>query len=235
MRDIVDIVKNEIVAKINNSVEITSVSALSSNQQIIRLCSNKWCRVGKYLSDQDHFKWLIVSIDPAGFITVEKPQFSTGLVARQILYLHPPGFLFGTAKSANVEFVDRINAEESIFPLIWLVEWIREKELFRSSIERESDIRVYFLDEVDIKEYMNEDFRSEGVAPMLELKDGFNDAIRDNIQYFTKTTECVTRPITRFGEQDEKTGYFKNILNNDLSGCEETITLKVNRVEECKC
>ena len=62
MKDIYDIVQDEIFSKLNNEVKIVSASSLSGGTQTIVLCVQKWVRVGTYLKDVSNKNWLIQSI-----------------------------------------------------------------------------------------------------------------------------------------------------------------------------
>lgn len=228
MRDIYDIVQEEIFDKINVSVKVVSASALSGGNQTIEVCYNKWIRVGHYLTDINDKKWLIQSVTESG-IVVKKPTGATNIAINDTLSITSPKFLFGTRKSANAEY-----SKNRSLPIIWLVENIREKEYnYGSSIERESQLRFYFLDENNPNQYTNEDYRKNVVTPMYGLKDEFLRVVNTNKIF--KTFDSVDiRPITRFGNESEK-GMLENILNDNLSGLELNITLGVYRRKKCNC
>jgi hypothetical protein len=228
MKDIYDIVQDEIFNKINCVVKINSVTALSGGTQTISLCFNKWVRVGHYLTDSSDKQWLIQSITNNS-IVVKKPTGATDLVLHQELELKNPKFLFGTRFSANMEYL-----KAKGLPLIWLIETIRETEYnYGSSIERSSQLRFFLLDENNPKQYINDDYRKNVVTPMYGLKDEFLRVINSNTLF--KGYESVeVRPITRFGNENEK-GYAGNILDDNLSGIELSITLDIYRRKNCNC
>jgi hypothetical protein len=228
MKDIYDIVQDEIFNKLNCFVKINSITALSGGTQTISLCINKWVRVGHYLTDNSDKKWLIQSITNNS-IVVKKPTGATDLVLHQELELKNPKFLFGTRFSANMEYL-----KSKGLPLIWLVETISETEYnYGSSIERSSKLRFFLLDENNPKQYINDDYRKNVVTPMYGLKDEFLRVINKNTLF--KGYESVeVRPITRFGNENEK-GYTGNILDDNLSGLELNITLDIFRRKNCNC
>ena len=233
MKDIYDIVQDEIFSKLNNEVKIVSASALSGGTQTIVLCVQKWVRVGTYLKDVSNKNWLIQSITD-NEIVVKKPTGATNLSVNQTLTLIEPKFLFGTRISADNEYKKTSNDNRNKLPLIWLVENIRETEYnYGSAIERDASLRFYFLDDNNPKQYLNEDYRKNVVTPMIGLKDEFLRIVRSN-KIFQTYESVDIRTITRFGNETEQ-GVIENILSDNLSGLELSIKLSVKRKKECNC
>ena len=92
---------------------------------------------------------------------------------------------------------------------------------------------TFFLDDNNPEQFNNVDYRQKVVSPMIALKDEFLLVIQKNV-LFEDYGSCRTRPITRFGNEDEK-GSFENILDENLSGVELRITLPINKSGNCKC
>lgn len=232
MKDIFDIVKDEIVDKIDLTVKVISVSNVGS-VFTIELCNNKWLRVGQNLNDGTHL-WKVTEINSVGIITATKPTGATNIVKRQVLNIKTPTFLAGTKISVNNEWLGLGNDTRNKLPLIWLLESIDEQEFgIKSAIERKSKIRVLFLDDNNPKQYLIKDFRKNTVIPMLNLKDSFNEAVEKN-HLFDYIESWNSKPFTRFGTENEN-GFLKNILDADLSGVQEDVTLPIYKRKECKC
>jgi hypothetical protein len=232
MKDIFDIVKDEIIDKIDLTVKVISVSNVGS-VFTIELCDNKWVRVNQYLNNGSH-NWLITAINSNGIITATKPTGSSNITKRQILTIKEPTFMSGTKLAVNSEWLSLTNDMRNKLPLIWLLESIEEQEFgIKSSIERKSKIRVLFLDDNNPKQYLIKDYRKNVVIPMLGLKDGFNEAIKKNL-IFDYIESWSSKPFTRFGTENEN-GYLNNILDADLSGVQLDITLPIYKRKECKC
>jgi hypothetical protein len=232
MKDIFDIVKDEIVDKIDLTVKVISVSNVGSIFTI-ELCNNKWLRVGQNLNDGTYL-WKVTEINSVGIITATKPTGATNLVKRQVLNIKTPTFLAGTKISVNNEWLGLGNDTRNKLPLIWLLESIDEQEFgIKSAIERKSKIRVLFLDDNNPKQYLIKDFRKNTVIPMLNLKDSFNEAVEKN-HLFDYIESWNSKPFTRFGTENEN-GFLKNILDADLSGVQEDVTLPIYKRKECKC
>ena len=234
MIDIYDIVQNEIFANIDATVTITAVISAAGGSTVIELCNNKWIRVGQVITDADSKEWLITSIAANGYVTVTDPALSTPLARRQVLTIKAPKPLFGTHWSATNEYTLRGSDSRVKLPLMWFVEDMPSVEYgLKSSLERNSRIRLYFLDDNNPKQFLNADYRLNVVSPMIGLKDAFIKAVEDNL-LFDVLESWDTRTLTRFGNEDEK-GYFENILDENLSGVELVITLPIFKRGSCKC
>jgi len=234
MRDIYDLVQSEIFDKINTSVKVVSASALTSGNQNIEFCNNKWVRVGQYVKDSSDKLWKVISISSLGVVTLKKPTGATNITSKDVLYVITPKFLFGTHTSANNELTLKRQKTNDILPLIWLIENIGEVEYGKQSvIERDSSLRLFFLDDIDPSNGLNEDFRKNVVSPMLNLKDEFLNVVSNN-PIFKEYSSVDIRTITRFGNEKEK-GVFENILNDNLSGVELRITLNIYKKNKCNC
>lgn len=234
MRDIYELFQTEIVDKINCIVEVKNVTPLTNGSQNITLCNNKWLRVNQYLTDLNGFAWLVTNISNEEIITVKKPSGATDIVYLQKLTVKQPKFLFGSMTTANNEYLLRGLDNRQKLPLIWLVENITEKEYGReSSIERDSNFRVYLLDDNNPNQMLADDFRNEVVYPMIALKDEVVKAIQKN-RIFKRYDSIDTRPFTRFGNENEK-GVFQNILDDNLSGVELKINLSIYKDKKCIC
>lgn len=232
MRDIFDIFKTEIVDRIDNTVKVLTVTNVATTFTVT-LCNNKWVRVGQYLTDADNKQWRITEISEAGVITCTKPTGANDIVKRDILTIKEPVPLYGTNKTANADYIKLSNDSRLKLPLVWIVENVTEEEYgLMQSLERRSDIRVYFLDDNNPKQYATLDYRRNVVTPMLGLKDSFIDAVKGN-RLFDTLDSWRIRPITRLGNEDEK-GVFENILSENLSGVELRITLPIFKLN-CNC
>jgi hypothetical protein len=234
MRDIYDIVKEEIFDNIDLNVKVITANTSSGGTQVVTLCNNKWIRVGQNLTDSGDNLWIITAIATNGDVTLTVPSGESDLVRDAILTIKHPQWLFGTHWSANNEYTLKGNDSRVKLPLIWLVENVEETEYgIRSSKERDSRVRIYFLDDNNPTQYLNADYRLNVVSPMIALKDEVIRVIKDNL-LFGVLESWQTRPLTRFGNEEEK-GYFENILDENLSGVELRITLPINKKKNCKC
>jgi len=197
-------------------------------------CNLKWSRVGKIIMDETTGNsFTIVSVVDDGLILEPLPTNPTGEPPSSVLLLPCPFYLSGTKIAANNEWSKVTNSLMAKTPVIWLLELIRFKSYGReSTIDFETDVRLFFLDETNVTQYYTSDHRSNVVMPMSHLANEFMDAVARSRSYQTiDQYEIIT--FSRFGVEQEQ-GVFKNILDANLSGVEMRVTLTKYK-QNCKC
>lgn len=141
-------------------------------------------------------------------------------------------YLTGTRLAANQEWTIAGSDLRDKLPLVWLLETINEKFYGPGSpIERESELRIFFLNETNIAEWYTEDHRTNVVQPMTELALAFIDTI-NNTTGFPIVDEYQIRTFARFGVETQQ-GMIKNILDANLSGVELQMTLTIYKNYIC--
>jgi len=198
-------------------------------------CNGKWARVGKIVIDPvtGNSFTIVSAVENMYFVLKPLPTNPTVEPPGNVLLLPNPFYLSGTKIAANNEWSKVSNSLMAKTPVVWLLELIRFKSYGReSTIDFESDLRLFFLDETNVTQYYTSDHRSNVVSPMTELASEFIDTIGSLRQYKTVDQfEIIT--FSRFGvEQDQ--GVFKNILDANLSGVELRLTLTKYK-QNCKC
>lgn len=198
-------------------------------------CNLKWARVGKIVIDPvTGNSFTIVEImENEGLILEALPTNPTNEPAGNMLYLPYPFYLSGTKIAANSEWSKVSNSLMAKTPVVWLLELIRFKSYGReSTIDFESDLRLFFLDETNVTQFYTSDHRSNVVSPMTELASEFINTI-GSLRQFKTVDQYEIITFSRFGvEQDQ--GVFKNILDANLSGVELRLTLTKYK-QNCKC
>ena len=116
-----------------------------------------------------------------------------------VIYLTSPFYISGTKIATNNEWTISGNDLTTKTPLAWLLEIIRVRKYGRgNTIDFESDIRMFFLDETDITNYYTKDHRENVVYPMQNLAMEFIEIIQENRQFQTlEDFELIT--FSRFG------------------------------------
>jgi hypothetical protein len=139
----------------------------------------------------------------------------------------------GTKMATNREWTLASNNLIEKTPLIWLLEVISETGYGRgSALERDMELRIFFLDETDPSQYYTKDHREQVVKPMQGLMGEFIKTIGDMKEY--KTIETYRyKTFSRFGKEQDN-GVFENILDANLSGVALDITLTRYK-QNCKC
>jgi len=211
----------EIVAQIDNSLE----GVYDALNGVTEVCKTKYARVGKTIQDEMLNVYVISEVEDDTYIKAG--------TANGKLYLNNPYYISGTQIAANREWSIFTDNLENKTPLIWLLNDIRYTQYGRdSTIDWESELRIFFLDETNITDYYSADHVTNVVEPMSELCTLFIQAINKNRKFQTIESYEV-KNFTRFGIE-EASGYFRNILDANLSGVELQINL-VRYKENCKC
>jgi hypothetical protein len=229
IEDICNIVEG-LVADIDTQIEGVNTSA-----GVADFCSTKWAREGKILTREgDGEQWVInaVTLDEsisATYIgaTIPEPTFEG------TFSLPSPYFITGTRLAANREWTIASNDVTSKTPIVWLLETTRERIFGREqSLERASDLRIFFLDETNVKDYYTKDHRVQVVQPMTQLVNSLIETISAKAS-FDDVEEFQLVTFSRFGVEQE-TGFIQNIIDANLSGVELQFTLQKYK-QNCKC
>lgn len=223
MEDIVFIVKEQIVDKLDNSIQILS----KANNNIV-VCNLKWARVGKGIIANDDAGYFIESIDYDTNTISLTDDFDSPL---GVAYLELPTYKYGTPKATNKEWKPN---ELGVTPCIWLVEPVEEQPFGReSSIERESDLRLLFLDSRDAVNWLNKDIHEQRSRSLYALQEEFVNTIERN-SIFKRFSNYSLRNLTKLGTESAQ-GFEKNIINSDLTALDLRLTLPIYKGSKCNC
>ena len=221
INDISQAVEN-IVNAINPTIDGVYLPA---PDEFTTVCNTKWARIGKYVNDSQNNSFLITDINYDNWI-------KAGVIDGEIT-LPIPYFVPGTKIEANREWTISTNDLTQKTPLVWLLHGIRYNAFGRESVYAwESDLRIFFLDETDILNFYTKDHIQQVVIPMTKLADEFVKVVK-NDRSFLRVDNWEIVEFSRFGNEQEN-GYFKNILDANLSGVELRIKLTKYK-ENCKC
>jgi len=208
-----------------NQIDNTIEGLYDPIQQKTFTCDTSYARVGKYVTDPVNGNLLITGIETDEYLVAGN--------ANGVLTLASPYFVPGTKISANNEWTKVSNDLTTKTPLVWLLHDVRYTRFGRESVyEWESDLRIFFLDETDIVNYLTKDHIDNVVVPMSKLAEKFIEVVKNDRNYKTLDTYEIIN-FTRFGTE-QSNGYFQNILDANLSGVELRIKLTKYK-ENCKC
>jgi hypothetical protein len=226
-KDLSDIIE-EIVQDMDNTI----TGVWNSVELRTDVCKTKWIRKGKKVFDSVGNEYTITDFEVDSWIKYE-PAPPDVLPLEGTIYLEEPYFMTGTKMSANMEWTKEGNDLTQKTPIVWYLDFIRFREFGRdSAIDFESDVRIFFLDETNVRQFYTKDHRQEVVRPMTELLEEFISTVRKN-RNFKRIDDFEILTFTRFGTEREQ-GYFENILDANLSGVELRVTL-VKYKENCTC
>jgi len=193
-------------------------------------CNTKWARIGKKVTNENGDEFLITEIDENNYLVGQNVDL---IDLDGVINLPQPFFIHGTKKATNREWTILSNDVTAKTPIIWLLGSLNYKQFGReSTIDIESSVRIFFLDETDVANYYTADHITQVVYPMEQLAKEFIETINRN-RNFKTIEDWEIIEFTRFGVEQEN-GMFQNILDANLSGVELRITLTKYK-ENCKC
>ena len=221
---------SEYIRGLVQSIDNSIVGQYDAPTQKTFVCNTKWARVGKTVTDSLDRRFRITEIGYDEYIIAEALD---GGELDGTFYLINPFFITGTKRATNMEWNLADSNLENKLPLIWLLEVISETGYGRSSIiEKDIDIRLFFLDETDPSQYYTKDHREQVVIPMQKLMLEFLAVVEQNRKYQT-IENYRYKTFSRFGVEQE-TGVVQNVLDANLSGVALEVTLTRYK-ENCKC
>jgi len=148
--------------------------------------------------------------------------------------LYKPFFFHGTPMVLNQELV-KIRLAEDKTPMVYLLEMVSETYIkdSESPIERESDLRLFFLTKNNHAQYLSDELNHECVQPMKALAESFVEAVTlDTANFLTEGEDYVLRQNTRFARYIEK-GAEKPLVNDQLGGNELEWSIKIKKDLSC--
>lgn len=230
MKDIYQIVKDEIVAKINLTIEVESVTLLSPDNYALVVCSLKWSRKGLTIVDELNHSFVITEVDPNTNTIVVVGSFEWSGNGTLQAYK----FFIGTPIATNAEWKSFNIDERKKVPFIWMIEPTSEKfALSESSLERTSDLRLIFLDDNYAGKWLTTEVHENRLQSVYNCVEQFIETIRKN-PIFGNLPEYDLRNFTRFGVESTQ-GFTANIIDANLTGVELRISLPIYKLSECKC
>lgn len=246
VKNIDDIIHDEIHAKINTSIVVESITSpvLISGEwfQDVTFCNDKWLLL------LDEFKNPNITFEiteklPNGVYKVILPFESDGFtpieIKRHEEFKIANFFYFrGTQRGTNEEWVNFSNDERDKLPMTWLSYSPRIRQSFKSDtsqIEREADLRIFFAHGADFANDLTKDHINKNIIPLNQMVHAFIEAIKDNsCVFFSNELEYTTYEFPKFGI-DAGMGSIANILDSNLSAVELRLTLPINKGSHCYC
>lgn len=199
------------------------------------MSSTKYAAYGYLITDPDDVARKIVEIKCDEYIIVEsdiEPNAGTWT-------LYSPVYLHGTPKAINAEATNTIQAGGQIYPLIWFLEIAQFDRSYDplSMIQDTPDIRMFFMDEANYRDWDTYEHYEQVIKPMINLADMMCKSIRDDGRFDKLETTRFTNHA-KFGlrytnpKTADNYSHVKNLLNENVSGVE--LRLKVPIRKSCK-
>lgn len=176
---------------------------------------------------------MVVSVDNVEYtvvsVVVDTSIIVSGVIVAPVKFsIAPPFYFHGTPMATN----SQINGRDDInkVPMIYLYEVLREKNLsVNSAIVRESDLRLFFLDNANFSDWATDDHYSKRIVGLNSLVDQFIDFARKYKSFYLYETDFTRINHVKWGVFTNNKGHEKRILDDELTGVELSFTLPIKR------
>lgn len=144
--------------------------------------------------------------------------------------LQAPTYIHGTLKMAKHE-VDAIKGKMGLVPFIYLYEVLRDKKTTNpaTAIDRETTLRIFFLNTSSFKDMLTEDVYLNILDPLQTMFDLFITKIKAS-KYFTDNMDYDNIPLVNFSEEGNQQ---KSIFDVNLSGIELRLDAEIRKDLGC--
>lgn len=178
-------------------------------------------------------KGMVLDVDGAPFtvlsIVFETSITVSGLPITPVKYtVQLPFFFHGTPIATNNQIAEASHKDK--VPMIYLHEIIKEKDrdIF-SSIERDSNLRFFFLDSANFDDWTTDDHYSQRLLGLNALVSAFKKQAIESNMFFLDETEFDRINHVKWGTFKDSQGHIKNIFDDELTGVELNFTLPINK------
>lgn len=230
MRDIINIIEDEIIDKMN--VIVTVYSNLGGS--ILSVCDVKWARIGMIILDDMLKPYTVTAVD-YGLSTITIIANGVYTFSSPTLTIVRPYFFVGTPIATNKEWKSFNRDERKKVPFAWMLE--PTSESFKSeqdTLERESSLIMIFLDSNNIEQWITTQTHTERLQALYNMVEEFINTIKRNTLFYSEDLDFDTKNFTKFG-RETSSGMEGNIIDANLAGIELRLTLSVNRIGVCIC
>ena len=210
----------QLVSQIDNT--ITGTFNIVENRTDV--CHTKWVRIGKKVFDESGNEYVVTDLEVDAWLKVEPVDPLNTISLEGNITIDEPFFITGTRKSTNSEWTKNTNFLLEKTPLVWYLDSIRFRSFGRdSALDYESEVRIFFLDETNVRQFYTKDHRIQVVKPMNALVEEFMQVLKKNRNY-KRIDDFEVLTFSRFGVETRE-GVLENILDANLSGVELRLTL----------
>lgn len=231
MRFLKDIVKEDIVDKIDKTFNVSRVDSAIDIETKLFVCDVKWLKVGDTIIDNEERPASIREVG-INYIVVRKlePFIWTSNIFTAFKDFY---FIAGTPLDVDAEWLKRSIVQTSKLPLFWLA--LPTNETINANgqgLERESVIRLFIIEQSMLK-YTVDEYYSEVMKYLMAYLEAFKDAIKKN-KLFANIESFDQRELYRLGSESQD-GFEALIIDSNLSAIEIRFTLPIRKGAKCLC
>ena len=187
------------IPDLNGTIVIDSVLVTLPTIVLSTKCTF-WLSIGQTYTI-DGFDYKVESFVINESITVTRVGHANVPVAPTTFIIAAPEYIHGTLKMAANE-VDGKSDKTILCPFVYLFEIITDRKNTdeESMIDREVDLRMFFLNSVDTGNWLTDDHYSYFVDPMQQMVDLFIEVIEESGR-FTDNMRYECTPLINVSEQ----------------------------------
>ena len=143
--------------------------------------------------------------------------------------LKNPFYFHGTPMMTNSHINGAKDEEKN--PMVYLYEILKEKDKsLNSSIARESDLRLFFLDNANFSDWTTDDHYSKRIVGLNNLVDTFIEKARDyTCCFYLFETDFTRINHIKWGVWRNNSGAEESLFDDQLTGVELSFTLPLKR------
>jgi len=222
-----EIIRGEIVAKMNNMIRVSEVVGTFGEQVTsVKFCDYKWLSMyqGKTFG-----AYAYGNIAENGSVLITAP---TNLNVGDLVPLPLPTFFWGTPMNTVEEWHNFATREEDKLPFIWLVQPTKLKyNDYRQTVKVVADLNLFFVHYSNWKQ-TNEYRENQSIKPLQAIADEFVATINRNGKWFNKLRQNTRTEHPRFGKESTK-GVEETVFRSKLAAVKLVTSLDIK--ENCKC
>ena len=230
MTNLVDIIK-AIITAIGTELKISSVT-----DSTLFVCDTTgWVTINKVITI-DGLNYKVIDLDYNVSITVEPFEHTTAVpLDTTVINQHEITCFHGEPASVNEEYELKDEYTSDKTPFVWLFEsYDYGVGAVDSAFAAEFNPKIFLLDWTQAQQWNNDQHNNYVVKPMENLAKMITDYVKKRYDFKTPSNTRI-KTHTRFGTQLKHRGDNKKIIDEDLSGVELDIDLKLYNLDICKC
>jgi hypothetical protein len=201
-----------------------------TNLTFIELCCTGYLRPCSNIQING-LPYSIEGVTPNVGITIKG---NLNLVGEVTITSTPPFYFHGTIINTSKDVV-RIRDGHDKYPMVYLYEPISERYFnSESPIEYEVEVRLFFLDLNDFKNWKTDEHYLYSINPMRYLALEFINRLNKDRCTVNQVENYKLTSYANIGTEILETGVIKSIFANNLSGVELILTIQVLKSSSCK-
>jgi hypothetical protein len=229
----------DLLSTLPNTFKVGMVVLVDANTTTFETCDPLWSYVStatKVYNSANAFNITDITYSANKYtITLN----GTGFNVDNATTLQRPSYFHGTTLATDKELLNNRNGNNKgeKYPILYLYEVLAEffyTDKSKSALERESDLRLFFLSEANEKVWNTDEHYDNVINPMANLAHLFNVHVDNQAGFHVDDRYKITYHAN-FGNY-RTNGHFEKIFTDvPLSGVELTNKITKRKFKDCLC